>query len=266
MYMLFIGSLVTGLVAGVMAGLFGVGGGILIVPALLFLFHIDGINPVFSMHLAVGTSLATIVFTNISATWNQHKRQSVHWYFVRHYTPGILLGAWLGARWAVRLDGGILRILFGLFEMAVGLNMLLTKSRDARDVGWRVPDKFTPLVGLVIGGISSMFGIGGGTLSVPALNLLSKLPMHHAVGSSSAIGVFLAIAGVFGFVQAGWHNNALPPEAWGFVMPSAFFGIAAGTLLTAPVGVRLAHALSAEVLRRSFGVFLLVVGTGLVFF
>ncbi|MBF0125707.1 MAG: sulfite exporter TauE/SafE family protein [Magnetococcales bacterium] len=263
MSFLFGGSVVCGLFAGVIAGLFGVGGGILIVPVLLILFHLDGVNPVISMQLAVGTSLATIVVTNISATWNHHIRDGVHWSLVRQYVPGVLLGAWLGSQLAAAMEGGTLVKLFGLFEILVGAKMIHASNGNNQS-RILLSDKINPLIALGVGTLSSLFGIGGGTLSVPALTLISGLSMPQAVGSASAIGVVLAAAGSMGYVQAGWNHTALPPGALGFLVPSAFLGIITGTLLTTPLGVRLAHAMAPLKLKRGFGFFLLAVGIKLI--
>ncbi len=262
-FLLFTGSIFTGLGAGVIAGLFGVGGGIIIVPALLFLFLMDGINPVFAMQLAVGTSLATIIITNISATWNHHLRQSVHWGLVGQYTPGILLGALIGAQMATRMDGNTLRELFGLFEILVGLKML-GNTKKFNDDRYETSGSINALLGIGIGGLSTLFGIGGGTLSVPALTLISGLTMRQAVGTSSAIGVALAVAGTGGFVQAGWNNAALPSGSMGYVVPTAFFGIILGTLITTPFGVQLAHLIEPGQLKKGFGIFLIGIGIKLI--
>lgn len=263
MSFLLLGSLACGVFAGVIAGLFGVGGGILIVPVLLFLFHLDGINPAISMQLAVGTSLATIVITNISATWHHHQRKGVHWKIVQDYIPGILLGAWLGSQLASGISGKILIQMFGGFEILVGLKMIHASHGHASPP-LRWSEKLNPWIALAIGTISSMFGIGGGTLTVPALTLITGLSMPQAVGSASAIGLALALAGSLGHVQAGWHNPDLPTEALGFLMPSAFLGIIAGTLLTTPLGVRLAHTVDPVRLKRGFGLFLALVGLKLI--
>lgn len=260
---LFVASLVTGLFAGVIAGLFGVGGGIIIVPALLLLFKYHQLNTEILMHLAVGTSLATIIVTNVSATFNHHRRGVVDWIHVLQFTPGILFGAWLGAQLAATMNGKLLQLLFGCFEVAVGLHMLRKKKGGGSDKplisGW-----YNPILGLVIGTVSSLFGIGGGTLAVPTLSLLRGLPMLRSVGSASAMGFFLACSGAVSYVQTGWHNPSLPPEALGFVLPQAFLGIVCGTLLTTPLGVRWAHSLPQEQLKRGFGLFLILVGIKLI--
>ncbi|MBF0628617.1 MAG: sulfite exporter TauE/SafE family protein [Magnetococcales bacterium] len=259
MSLLFMGSLLCGLVAGIIAGMFGVGGGIIVVPVLLFLFYVDGINPVISMQLAVGTSLATIVITNLSATWNHHQRGAVQWRAARHYMPGCLLGAWIGSQLAAAISGKVLVMLFALFEIYVGFKMFRSRTTDATPIK-PVSATVTPFIGLGIGTLSSLFGIGGGTLSVPALTLLSGLPMQQAVGTSSAIGVPLALAGTLGFIQAGWQVTSLPPGSIGFLVPTAFLGIVAGSLLTTPLGVRLAHATDPVRLKKGFGLFLFLVG------
>ncbi len=264
----FAGYLATGLMAGVLAGLFGVGGGIVIVPALLFLFHLDGINPVISMQLAAGTSLATIIFTNLSATWSHHQRGSVHWLMVRRYTPGMVLGVWLGAQLAAMVDGDQLRILFGLFELAVGLRMIRTDSPARTRLDHpsdppapdRQPATTITLIAMVIGTLSTLFGIGGGTMLVPALTLLSGLTIHQAIGTSSAIGAVLALVGTTGMIQSGWENAALPPDTLGFVVPLAGLGVIVGTLITAPFGVKLAHGTEPQLLKKGFGCLLLLVG------
>ncbi|MBF0401786.1 MAG: sulfite exporter TauE/SafE family protein [Magnetococcales bacterium] len=254
----FVGYLATGLVAGTIAGLFGIGGGIVIVPALLFAFHLDGINPVISMQLAVGTSLSTIIFTNLFAAWNHQRRGAIHWEMVRRYTPWVLLGAWLGTKLATIVDGETLRTLFGLFEISLGIRMLRTPPDNATLLT-KEPTA-NPFVAMGIGTLSTLFGVGGGTMLVPALTLLSGLTIYQAIGSASAIGAMLAMAGTTGMIHAGWGNNALPPGTLGFVVPLAALGVIIGTLTTVPVGVRLAHKTESNLLRRGFGVLLLLVG------
>lgn len=254
----FIGYVSTGLVAGTVAGLFGVGGGIVIVPALLFLFHMDGINPVISMQLAVGTSLSTIIFTNLSATWSHQRRGAVHWSMVRRYTPGVLLGAWLGAQLAGMVDGNILRMLFGLFEISIGLRMMWTGPNMPNPTSEQ--PTANPLIAIGIGTLSTLFGVGGGTMLVPALTLLSGLTIYQAIGTASGIGAMLAMAGTTGMIRAGWANNALPPDTLGFVVPLAALGVVIGTLTTVPIGVMLAHSMESRLLKKAFGVLLLLVG------
>lgn len=268
-----VGYLATGLTAGIIAGMFGIGGGILIVPALLFLFYLDGINPVIAMQLAVSTSLATIIFTNLSATWSHHQRHSVHWPLVRQYMPGVFLGAWLGAQIAAHLQGELLRSLFGLFEIAVGLLMILGASptdeessaitASAGEGAIAGTPTLHGFLAIAIGLLSTLFGIGGGTMLVPAITLIAKLPIRHAIGSASAIGAFLAAMGTTGLIHAGWENSALPDNTVGFVVPLAAISIVAGTLTTTPIGVKLAHTIAPRLLKKGFGCLLLLVGVKL---
>ncbi|MBF0380357.1 MAG: sulfite exporter TauE/SafE family protein [Magnetococcales bacterium] len=258
-------SMATGLFAGVIAGLFGVGGGIIIVPALLLLFHFIDLPPLYIMQMAVGTSLATIIITNLMATFKQQRRQSINWLAVSYYTPGVLCGAWLGAQIAVRLDGGFLQTLFGIFLLTISYKMIRSGSDPQQQSKPIKLQRLTStIISMIIGAISSLFGIGGGSLSVPALNLLAHIPIRVAVGSSSAIGIFLAIAGVAGFIQSGSNNPDLPPGTWGYIVPEAFVGIIIGTLITTPIGVKLAHTLPPAKLSKSFGIFLLLVGFKLI--
>ncbi|MBF0124916.1 MAG: sulfite exporter TauE/SafE family protein, partial [Magnetococcales bacterium] len=255
-----------GLVAGIIAGLLGVGGGIVIVPALLLLFDWHGIDAAVATQLAIGTSLATIVVTNSSATWHHHRRHTVHWPLVWSYAGSALLGSWLGAHLAALLSGPLLRQLFGLFELVVAVRLVIPPSPPdplshkgrGGERGWLG----LPL-GSLVGILSSLFGIGGGTLSVPMLTLIHRLPMHQAIGSSSAIGLALAFSGSIGFVQSGWHHPLLPSDAVGFILLPPFLAIVAGTLVTTPMGVKLAHKLEPTKLKRIFALLLAIVGVKL---
>ncbi|HIJ83029.1 MAG TPA: sulfite exporter TauE/SafE family protein, partial [Magnetococcales bacterium] len=164
---------------------------------------------------------------------------------------------------AATMNGSVLRLLFGCFEIVVGLQMLRGKKGDGSGTVL-ISAMFNPFLGLVIGSISSLFGIGGGTLAVPVLNLLRGLPMIKSVGSASAMGFFLACSGALGYVQTGWGLPNLPPGAFGYVLPEAFLGIVCGTLLTTPLGVRLAHSLPQKHLKKGFGLFLILVGIKLI--
>ncbi|MBF0418320.1 MAG: sulfite exporter TauE/SafE family protein [Magnetococcales bacterium] len=258
----FFAFILSGLGAGLIAGMFGVGGGIIVVPVLLFLFHLEAIDPLITMQLAVGTSLATIVITNIAATWAHHQRDGVNWRLARLYLSGTIVGAMIGSQLAASISGARLVMLFGLFEIVVGIQMV--RAKPPQPGAHRLPDAATPALGVVIGTISALFGIGGGTLSVPSLTLLSGLPMRQAVGTSSAIGTPLALIGAIGFVHAGWHHPALPADTFGFFHPLAFLGIVIGSLVTSHLGVRLAHALDQTLLKKGFGIFLLLLGIKLI--
>jgi uncharacterized membrane protein YfcA len=261
--------MLSGLAAGVLAGMFGVGGGIVLVPVLLLLFHGQGFDPAISMQLAVGSSLAAIVITNASATWHHQRRGAVCWSLALRYALGALLGSWAGAQLAARMDGDLLRVLFGGFELIVAWRMW-----GGAQVGSRVVapstgssirmDALGVLIGALIGVLSALFGIGGGTLSVPALHQLNRVPMRQAVATSSAIGVVIAASGAGGFVWAGAGHAALPTGAVGFLLPDVIAAIAVGTLITTPLGVRLAHTVDPRLLARGFALFLFLVGVRLI--
>jgi uncharacterized membrane protein YfcA len=246
-----------GALAGLMAGLLGVGGGLLIVPVLLWAFELLGFPYQVLMHLAVGTSLATIVVTSLSSILAHNRRGAVRWELVRQLAPGILLGAWIGALVADWMSGDWLRRVFALFALFVGTRMLLgLRVRVGRDLPGRVG--FWGAGG-VIGAVSALVGIGGGSLTVPFLHA-SGVDMRQAVASSSACGLPIALAGATGFVWTGWADPGLPSGSTGYVYWPAFAGIVLTSMLLAPVGARLAHSLPVQALQRVFALLLLGVG------
>lgn len=244
-----------GAFAGVLAGLLGVGGGLVIVPVLALLFHHAGFAPAVIMHLAIGTSLATIIFTSISSVRAHHKHGAVRWELFRALTPGIIVGALLGALLADRIPSSQLKTVFGLFELMVaiqmGLNIIPAPKRGlpgAVALGG---------AGSVIGMISALVGVGGGTMTVPFLQW-SHVPMRQAVATSAACGLPIAITGAAGFIAAGWGDTTLPEGSSGYLYWPAFIGIVAASVLFAPLGARLAHRLPAVLLKRFFSLFLLL--------
>ncbi|PMR73000.1 sulfite exporter TauE/SafE family protein [Billgrantia endophytica] len=257
-----LGYLALGAAAGTMAGLFGVGGGLVIVPALVFAFGLQGVDPAVTMHLAVGTSLATIVVTGSSSAWAHHRRGSIQRDWFMALLPGLILGAVAGVFVAGALSGGLLGTLFGVFVILVAARMALGKGPKAGAV---VPGRLgMGIAGGVIGAISALFGIGGGTLSVPWLSRCGA-SMTSAIGTSSACGLPIALAGAATFIVVGWGNVLLPAGATGFVMWPAFLGIVIASVPFARLGVRLAHVLPAKILRLSFAVLLAIVGLRFLF-
>ncbi|MDX9834000.1 MAG: sulfite exporter TauE/SafE family protein [Desulfobulbus sp.] len=252
---------VVGLIAGIMAGLLGVGGGIIIVPMLIFCFVRQGVQPEVIMHLALGTSLASIIFTSISSSLAHHRRGAVAWEIVRQITPGILIGTFLGTFVASRLSTGFLRVFFCVFLYAIATQMLLNKKpKPSRELPGRA-GMFG--VGNVIGVVSALVGIGGGSLSVPFM-IWSNVAAHRAVGTSAAIGFPIAVAGALGYVVNNLHTAGLPPWSLGGVYLPALIFIVGGSVLTAPFGARLAHALPVDKLKRIFALFLYIVATRMV--
>lgn len=249
--------LLLGAAAGVLAGLFGVGGGIIIVPVLVFSFTAQGFDPSVLTHLAVGTSLATIIFTSINSVLEHQRKGAVLWPVFTWMALGILLGAGLGSLTAAAIQGPLLQKIIGVFAIVIAIQMgLELKPRASRGVPGRLG---LTTAGGVIGWASAIFGIGGGSLTVPFLTWRS-VPMQQAVATSSACGLPIALASALSFMIIGWHNPHLPQWSFGFVYLPAMLGIALTSMFFARFGARLAHKLSPRLLKRLFAVLLLVVG------
>jgi uncharacterized membrane protein YfcA len=248
--------LVLGALAGVVAGLFGIGGGLLIVPVLIFSFELQGISDSVLTHMAVATSLATIVITSISSVRAHHQRGAVRWELFRPLGVGILLGAVLGVTTAVQLSGPVLQLTIGVFVLLVALQMALNLKPSAGEARPTTPELGTAGVG--IGWASAIFGIGGGTLTVPYLNW-RRVAMQQAVATSAACGLPIALMGAATNMALGWGASELPPWSLGYVYLPAFAGIVLASSLTAPVGARLAHSLPQAKLKKVFALFLLAV-------
>ncbi|HSW38337.1 MAG TPA: sulfite exporter TauE/SafE family protein [Acidobacteriota bacterium] len=252
--------LAVGLLAGVLAGLLGVGGGLVIVPMLVFCFTRVGMHPGHIMHLALGTSLASILFTSISSFMSHHRRGAVKWDIVRRITPGILAGTFFGTFVASRLSTGFLKGFFCLFLFSVGTQMLLNKKpHPARQLPARAGISGA---GSFIGLISALVGIGGGSLSVPFM-IWCNIPAHNAVGTSAAIGFPIAIAGALGYMLNTPGGADLPAYSLGYVYLPALGAIVCASVLTAPLGARMAHALPVDKLKRVFAFFLYAVAVRL---
>ncbi len=249
--------LALGAFAGVMAGLLGVGGGLIIVPVLAWIFRGQQITETVIMHLAIGTSLATIVITSISSVRAHHGRGAVLWPVFWRLTPGIVLGAWLGAVVANALPSIVLGKVFAVFVLAMAAQMGFgAKPAPHRDLPSR-PGMLA--AGGVIGAVSAIVGIGGGSLTVPFLTWCNT-SIRQAVATSAACGLPIALAGALGFIVTGWSNPDLPAWSLGYVYGPALIGIAIVSMLSAPLGARLAHTLPTETLKKVFAVFLTVVG------
>ncbi|MAR73952.1 MULTISPECIES: sulfite exporter TauE/SafE family protein [unclassified Halomonas] len=251
--------LALGTAAGFLAGLYGVGGGLIIVPSLMAVFALQQVSGEVAMHLAVGTSLATIVITGASSAWGHFRRGSIRRDWLVALLPGLVMGAVLGVFVAGALSGGLLGTLFGVFLLLVAAKLVLGRSPKA---GRQAPGRGSMVVaGGVIGGVSALFGIGGGTLSVPWL-IRCGASMTQAVGTSAACGLPIALVGAVTFIGVGLGDPRLPDGAFGFVMLPALLGIALTSVPCARLGVRLAHRLPARVLKLSFALLLTVVGLG----
>jgi len=253
--------LLTGAVAGLLAGLLGVGGGLVIVPALAWLLAGHGVPDGHLMHLAVGSSLAAIIPTALSSLLAHRRRGSVHWPAVRALLPGILAGALAGA-WLARLVSSPgLALGFGVFEILVALQLFLGLKPAAHRDLLALPGM--GVAGVVIGAISALLGIGGGTLTTPFL-LWNGVDIRRAVGTSATCGLPIALAGAAGFAWSG--QTVMAGQAWntGFIYWPAVAGLVLASVPLAPLGARLAHHLPRETLQRGFALFLLLVGIKMV--
>jgi uncharacterized membrane protein YfcA len=246
-----------GIVAGYLAGFLGIGGGFIVVPALTWLFLKDVTTAPWAIHIAIATSLATMLVTSMSSLLAHHRRGAIRWPLVRSMAVGLMIGAMIGAMIADYLPAEKLTALFGVFAILVGLQLILARQPTAEKP---LPGT-TGLLGTsgIIGTISSLIGIGGGAMTVPWL-LWHGLRAQNAIATSAACGYPIAIAGTLSFIVLG-HFSDLPTGPLGYVNLPAFAGIALTSALAAPLGVATVHRLPAATTKRFFGLFLLFVGT-----
>ena len=265
--------LIIGALAGFAAGLFGVGGGTIIVPLLFIVFTQMGYSPDNIMHLALGTSLATIIVTSISSLMAHNKKGAVMWPVFKNLAPGLAIGCFLGAGIAGQISGLYLQLIVGVFLLWVAYKMFFGGKKKiasqtdnvngAINTGYAqtaLPSKPKQLAaGGVIGVASAIFGIGGGSLTVPYLTRYGVV-MQKAVGTSAACGLPIAIAGALGYMVFGAQAQINVPNTIGFVHIYAFLGISIMSFFTAKVGAKVAHILSPQLLKRCFALLLTVVG------
>ncbi|MBK9166149.1 MAG: sulfite exporter TauE/SafE family protein [Bryobacterales bacterium] len=245
--------LVIGVIAGVLAGLLGIGGGLLIVPSLVWVFERDAFPDSVIMQMALGTSLATIIVTSISSLRAHSRKGNVDWAAFWRLTPGVLLGAPAGSVISHYLPGDALRTIFGAALLLISLQMLFAVGVSPRRQLPGTAGLFG--AGLLIGIASAIIGIGGGSLTVPYL-VWNNLQSRYAVGTSAACGLPIALSGAAGFVINGQFAQGLPEGSLGYVFLPAFFGVAAASALLAPVGASLASRLRSRTLSRVFALFL----------
>ncbi len=251
-----------GAIVGLIAGLLGVGGGGIIVPILVYLLPQQGVPHNVIMHLSLGTALACIIFTSISSLKAHHRRGAVHWPVVGRISVGIIVGTFLGSCFAAVLSTNALIVFFSLFLYFISLQLLANrKPRGSRDIPGLL-GLFT--AGFVIGFVSSLVGIGGGSLSVPFL-IWCNITIHHAIGTSAAIGLPIAVAGTLGYLYNGWGAADLPDYSLGYIYLPALFGIAAISIFTAPLGARLAHSLPVGTLKKLLALLLIAIATKMIF-
>jgi uncharacterized membrane protein YfcA len=253
---MFIEFALIGIVAGYLAGFLGIGGGFVVVPALTLLFMRDSSLAPWAIHMAVATSLATMLVTSLSSILAHHRRGAIRWLLVRSLAGGLVVGAILGAVIADALQGDALVRVFGTFAILAGLQLILGRHPEGEK-----PLPLQPavsLVGVLIGAISSLIGIGGGALTGP-WQMWHGIRAQNAVATSAACGYPIAIAGTLSFVWLGWQGG-MPAQALGYVHLPAFVGIALTSALAAPLGAATVHRLPPLLVRRIFGAFLVLVG------
>ncbi|MDH3265980.1 MAG: sulfite exporter TauE/SafE family protein [Gammaproteobacteria bacterium] len=254
---LVIAMLLTGAIGGVLAGLLGVGGGIVIVPMLEVALGVVGVDAALRMHIAVATSLAIIIPTSIASARAHYRRESIDFTLVGYWSPYIVLGALTGIVIAANVGGWVLSAVFATVAVVVAIKMALPVQDKhlATDVPRGVLGALIPAG---IGTVSTLMGIGGGTLSVTAMTLSSK-PIHLAVGTSALFGLVIAIPATLGYIVTGWGMADLPYASLGYVNLLGFALVAPATVLFAPLGAKIAHALSPRTLSLLFSLFLLTV-------
>ena len=248
--------LLAGVGAGLIAGLLGVGGGIILVPVLYYLFTAMGIDEAVRMHVAVGTSLTTIIATSIASIHAHHKRGAVDLALLRSWGPGILIGTLIGGLIASAVKGAALTGIFATLATLIGLYMAL--GQRTMVISNHLPGPLGAYsLGALIGGISTMMGIGGGSLSVPILSLFGY-PIHRAIGTAAAIGFIIGVPGPLYFMFSGWNVSGLPPYSLGYVNLLGTALIVPASMLLAPLGARLSHRLNTRKLKTIFGIFLMI--------
>ena len=245
---------VVGLFSGFVAGLFGIGGGLIIVPLLIFIFNAQGLPTEHVMHLALGTSMATIAVTSISSMRSHHFHGSVRWDIVRALSPGLIVGTLSAGYFAAGLETRWLAMIFTGVVCLAALSMILAFKPKAHR---QLPSALGLFViGLAIGGVSAMAGAGGSFLSIP-LMLFFGVVTQQAIGTSSALGFPIGLTGTIAAIYNGYSAPELPDYSLGFVYLPALFFVVSMTIFTAPLGAKLVHQLPADTLKRAFGFFLI---------
>ncbi len=252
--------ILVGVLAGLLAGLFGIGGGLVMIPMFIWGFRVAGFAPEIIVHLAFGTSLAIIIPTAVSSALGHRKRGNVDWHVVTRMACGSLVGVVIGSSLAAGLAGDTLKGLFGLMQIGVGSRLF------ARPPQLPAGDPLPPtwgkvlLIGLIVGTFSAFFGVGGGVIAVPLIMVLLHQSMHRAVGNSSGLMVVSALAGTASYIGHGWANPQLPPFSLGYVNLLVTVLVAPFTILMARVGVRVASRTSHARLVKVFAVLIILVG------
>lgn len=258
-----LGLLLAGVVSGLIAGMLGVGGGIVVVPVLYNVLGAIGIDESIRMHIAVGTSLAAIIPTSLSSIRAHNKRGAVDWTLIKQWALPMIGGVIVGSFLAGIASGQILAIIFASVALPVAIFLALGRE-DARIADHLPGPVGGAAIAAAIGTVSTMMGIGGGTVGVPTMTLCG-VPIHRAVGTASAFGIIISIPGTIGMIVNGWHHMGLPLYSLGYVSLIGFALIAPASFVCAPIGAHLAHAASRKRLRVVFAVFIALTAMRMVY-
>lgn len=257
-----LGLLATGVVSGVAAGLLGIGGGAIIVPVLSASLGWLGFDSDVVQHVAVGTSLAIIIPTGIASARSHHKRGAVDLDILKLWAPMVVIATLVGGLMARLYTGDVLRIVFGVMAIFIAANILLPFQERLMGHLRNSPTTHR-LSALIVGYVSALMGVGGGSLSVPTLHAFGAT-MHKAVGTGAAIGVFIALSGTAGFIISGWDVAGRPPLSLGYINLVALVLVGATAALCAPIGAALAHRMQQRTLKIAFAVFLAFLGLNMI--
>jgi uncharacterized membrane protein YfcA len=253
----YLGYLALGSVAGLVSGLFGLGGGTVIVPILLLVFAAQGIPPEISTHMAIATSLACISITSISSIYTHYQKGAVNWSLAQLFIPGMVLGTFIGTSFFVSLDGVALQLLFGVFLLAIGLQMTVYKAVESDA---KLPSRtFLMSSGATIGGISALFGVGGGMFTTPLLTHFG-VKIHQAIGVAAVGGFCVALPASIVYGVSDISTTGLPESTLGYIFLPAWFGIIVTSAPFARLGAVLAHRANGNQLKKIFGVYLFLLG------
>ncbi|SEA74430.1 hypothetical protein SAMN05660420_03027 [Desulfuromusa kysingii] len=258
-------TLFMGAFAGFLAGLLGIGGGVILVPLFLWLFPLAGFSSDLVVHTAFGTSLAIILPTAIGSTLAHRKNGNVDWHMVAFLALGGALGSILGSSAAAVIPGGMLKLFFGLMQIFVSLKLLLYKTHVLIESQNQVQNKSLALVGFIGGFFSAFFGIGGGVIAVPLMLVFLRLPIHKAVANSSALIVVSSFAAVICYIWYGLNVPGGMPYSLGYVNLLVALLVAPLAIIFARIGVKLASRTSQEKLVKIFAVLLMFVGLKILF-
>lgn len=246
-----------GALAGIAAGLFGIGGGLIVVPALIMFFPILDVPAEHVVHMAIGTSLSTIIFTSFRSAQAHHKKGSVDFHIIKIWWIWLVVGAVLGILFAASLKAKTIMILFACFLFILSFKFIFPNIFKKIKLGDEMPGGFLlAVLGIFLGSSSALFGIGGGSISIMIMSLYGT-EIHKAIGTASALAIPIVLPGAIGFAIMGWGQEGLPVGSLGFVSLIGLIGIVITSMLTAPLGAKLAHKLNPITMKKIFGFYIL---------